>query len=115
FNKEIHDQPEALLAACVAFVRLANHDPVAFLLCAERMHAALEKLPSVDHDLLAALVHRVRENFYSVQQGDILYWIGVLYYDLSLFEPCLQVFEEYVRRQGMDAYGAVYLGCCHEM
>jgi tetratricopeptide (TPR) repeat protein len=100
----------------MAMLRVAHFDPIIFCGLADKLYDTLHGLDTSQRTLLLEALDRVKGNLYSVRpEHNALFWMGKLYYGLSMVEEAMATFQASVDRFGeTECYSMYHLGACSE-
>lgn len=105
-----------MIKSYVAFVRMANNDPIAFYLCFE---AIMERITEIDKEntrVLIATMKEVENNFFHASSRyDVLYQIGKTRYMLDQYDDALISLKRSLQLFGESSYTLFYIAACYEV
>jgi len=110
------DKSNELFRAALGYVKLSNYDPIAFCLCAPHLDAGIQTISEEQKAVLLSAMYQTRAHFYSPQQKfDVFYWLGRLYYGLSMYQEALIMFEDSVTYFKDNSGNLYFIAACYEV
>ncbi|MFM7204905.1 MAG: tetratricopeptide repeat protein [Myxococcota bacterium] len=109
---------EDIVRGLLAALRLSTFDPMSLESCAPRLYDQVREIDAKQREQLLTLLVHIRERIYPIRQQHYrsLYWIGKLYYGLSLYDEAIAIFEEAIQRvNAEDSNTYYYMAACYEM
>lgn len=102
----------------LAALRLSSYDPMTFESCAPKLYEQVRELDARQKEQVLNVLTHIHARIYPIrnQHYRSLYWIGKLYYGLSLYDQAIQIFEEVLQRiNPEDSNTYYYMAACYDM
>src|SRR5207253_2905977 len=107
----------ASLWGYLSMLHLSNYDPDVFCQRSEQLYGLFK---AVDDRriirLLREALARVQDSARAaMQERETYLWLGKIYYRLTLYDECVEIFKRSIKLLGSDSQALYYVAACNEI